>query len=136
MKVICTGPIPPNPSELLHSEAFAKLLSELRKRFDRVIIDSPPIVPVTDAAILATQVDGTMLIVRAFQTSRDLVRRAKRTLSDVGAHIVGAVLNAVELERPEYGYYRYQYYKRDGSYGPEGPTEVVQPPPTDGASLN
>jgi capsular exopolysaccharide synthesis family protein len=119
MRVICTGPIPPNPSELLHSEAFARLLSELKQRFDRVIIDSPPIVPVTDAAILATQVDGTILIVRAFQTSRDLVRRAKRTLSDVGAHIIGAVLNAVQLERPEYGYYRYQYYKRDGSYGPD-----------------
>jgi capsular exopolysaccharide synthesis family protein len=116
MKVICTGPIPPNPSELLHSEAFARLLENLTTRFDRIIIDSPPVVPVTDAAILATQVDGTMLIVRAFQTSRELVRRAKRTLTDVGAHMVGAVLNAVELERPEYGYYRYHYYKRDGTY--------------------
>jgi capsular exopolysaccharide synthesis family protein len=121
MQVICTGPIPPNPSELLHSDAFARLLTELRKRFDRIIIDSPPIVPVTDAAILATQVDGTILIVRAFQTSRDLVRRAKRTLNDVGAHIVGSVLNAVELDRPEYGYYRYQYYKREGSYGSDLP---------------
>jgi polysaccharide biosynthesis transport protein len=118
MKVICTGPIPPNPSELLHSDSFARLLDDLRSRFDRVIIDSPPIVPVTDAAILATQVDGTILIVRAFQTSRDLVRRAKRALNDVGAHLVGSVLNAVELDRPEYGYYRYQYYKREGSYGP------------------
>jgi capsular exopolysaccharide synthesis family protein len=119
MKVICTGPIPPNPSELLHSDAFARLLAELKTRFDRIIIDSPPIVPVTDAAILATQVDGTILIVRAFKTSRDLVRRAKRTLNDVGARIVGSVLNAVELDRPEYGYYRYQYYKYEGGYGRE-----------------
>jgi polysaccharide biosynthesis transport protein len=119
MKVICTGPIPPNPSELLHSEAFARLLADLRTRFDRVIIDSPPILPVTDAAILATQVDGTILIVRAFKTSRDLVRRAKRTLNDVGARIVGSVLNAVELHRPEYGYYRYQYKYDSGGYGRE-----------------
>jgi len=128
MKAICTGPIPPNPSELLHSEAFARLLAELKTRFDRIIIDSPPIVPVTDAAILATQVDGTILIVRAFKTSRDLVRRAKRTLTDVGARIVGSVLNAVELDRPEYGYYRYQYYKYEGGYGrePGGPEDGVQ----------
>jgi succinoglycan biosynthesis transport protein ExoP len=119
MKVICTGPIPPNPSELLHSDAFARLLADLKTRFDRIIIDSPPIVPVTDAAILATQVDGTILIVRAFKTSKDLVRRAKRTLNDVGARIVGSVLNAVELTRPEYGYYRYQYYKSEGGYGRE-----------------
>lgn len=118
MQIICTGPIPPNPSELLHSAAFARLLAQLKTRFDRIIIDSPPIVPVTDATILGTQVDGTILVVRAFQTSRDLVRRAKRTLNDVGAHIVGSVLNAVQLDRPEYGYYRYQYYKRDASYGP------------------
>jgi capsular exopolysaccharide synthesis family protein len=128
MSVICTGPIPPNPSELLHSESFARLLNELKSRFDRIIIDSPPIVPVTDAAILATQVDGTILIVRAQKTSRDLVRRAKRALSDVGAHMVGAVLNAVELDRPEYGYYRYQYYRREGSYGADAPeTEESTP---------
>jgi capsular exopolysaccharide synthesis family protein len=119
MKVICTGPIPPNPSELLHSDAFARLLADLKVRFDRIIIDSPPIVPVTDAAILGTQVDGTILVVRAFKTSRDLVRRAKRTLNDVGARIIGSVLNAVELNRPEYGHYRYQYYKYEGGYGRE-----------------
>lgn len=123
MKVICTGPIPPNPSELLHSDAFARLLADLKTRFDRIIIDSPPIVPVTDAAILATQVDGTILIVRAFKTSRDLVRRAKRTLTDVGARIVGSVLNAVQLDRPEYGHYRYQYYKYEGGYGREPENE-------------
>lgn len=128
MSVICTGPIPPNPSELLHSDAFARLLADLKTRFDRIIIDSPPIVPVTDAAILATQVDGTILVVRAFQTSRDLVRRAKRTLNDVSAHIVGSVLNAVQLDRPEYGYYRYQYYKREGSYGPETTTDNESEP--------
>jgi capsular exopolysaccharide synthesis family protein len=128
MSIICTGPIPPNPSELLHSDAFARLIAELKTRFDRIIIDSPPIVPVTDATILATQVDGTILVVRAFQTSRELVRRAKRTLNDVGAHIVGSVLNAVQLDRPEYGYYRYQYYKREGSYGPEKASESESEP--------
>ena len=68
----------------------------------------------TDAAVLSTKVDGTGLVVRALQTRKDLARRATRSLRDVGGHIVGAVLNAVDFERREYGYYQYYYYKRQG----------------------
>ena len=111
--VIPAGPIPPNPAELLHSEKFKAFLDDVKKRFDRVIIDSPPIVPVTDAAVLSTLVDGTVLVVRAFKTSKDLARHAVRALQDIGATKAGAVLNAVNFSRHEYKY-RYYYYRREG----------------------
>jgi capsular exopolysaccharide synthesis family protein len=114
LSVVTTGPLPPNPAEILHSEAFGKLLASLKERFDCVILDSPPVVPVTDAAVLSTLVDGTVLVVRAFHTTKDLARRARRALSDVGGRLVGTVLNAVDLDRHEYGYRYYYYYKREG----------------------
>ena len=114
LSIMTTGPIPPNPAELLHSEAFAKLLAHLESQFDSIVIDSPPVAPVTDAAILSTKVDGTVLVVRALQTRKDLARRATRSLRDVGGRTVGTVLNAVDFERREYGYYQYYYYKRQG----------------------
>jgi capsular exopolysaccharide synthesis family protein len=119
--LVTTGPLPPNPSEILHSEAFAKLLDGLRASFDCVVLDSPPVVPVTDAAVLSASVDGTILVVRAFQTSKDVARRAVRALGDVGGRIVGTVLNAVDLSRQQYGYRYYYYYKREG-YGSGEPS--------------
>ncbi|MDI1433156.1 GumC family protein [Polyangium sorediatum] len=115
LSVIPAGPIPPNPAELLHSEKFKKFLDDVKKRFDRVIIDSPPIVPVTDAAVLSTLVDGTVLVVRAFKTTKDLARHAVRALQDISATKAGAVLNAVNFNRDEYKY-RYYYYRREGYY--------------------
>jgi len=117
LSVLPAGPIPPNPAELLQSEKFAELLAAMRERFDNIVIDSPPVGPVTDAAVLTTQVDGTVLVVRSFKTPREVVADAKRTLQAVGGHVVGAVLNAVNLERSEYkGYYHYAYYRKDGYY--------------------
>ncbi|HET9953459.1 MAG TPA: polysaccharide biosynthesis tyrosine autokinase [Polyangiaceae bacterium] len=117
MFVLPCGPLPPNPAELLHSEAFLRVLEELKSRFDRVVIDSPPIAPVTDATILSTRVDGTLLVVRAFKTTKDLARQCARSIRDVGGHIVGAVLNAVDVERRHYAqYYQYYYYRHEG-YG-------------------
>jgi capsular exopolysaccharide synthesis family protein len=116
LSVIPAGPIPPNPAELLHSERFKKLLAKIEGRFDRVIIDSPPVVPVTDAAILSTLVDGTVLVVRAFKTTQDLARHALRALADIGATKAGAVLNAVNLSRHEYKYSHYYHYRKDGYY--------------------
>jgi succinoglycan biosynthesis transport protein ExoP len=112
LSLLPCGPLAPNPSELLHSEAFGKVLNELEARFDRVVLDSPPIVPVTDAAVISRRVDGTVLVIRAFQTTRDLAARAVRSLTDVDARIVGGVLNAVDLDRRGYDYYQYYYYKR------------------------
>ena len=81
------------------------------------MIDSPPIIAVTDAAIISQYVDGTMFVVRSFKTNKHLVRQGIRALLDVGAPLAGVVLNAVNLHKQEYShYYHYYYYKRDG-YG-------------------
>jgi polysaccharide biosynthesis transport protein len=138
LSVIPAGPIPPNPAELLHSERFKKLLAKVSERFDRVIIDSPPVVPVTDAAILSTLVDGTVLVVRAFKTSQELARHALRALADIGANKAGAVLNAVNLSRHEYKYSHYYHYRKDGYYAQDDemaarlaaiPRDDAGPPP-------
>jgi capsular exopolysaccharide synthesis family protein len=112
---IPAGPTPPNPADMLHSERFRKFITELGERFDRVIVDSPPVVAVTDSAIISTLMDGTVFVVRAFKTNRHLSGQGLRALFDVDAKVVGAVLNAVNLNRSEYSYYyHYYYYKRDG----------------------
>ncbi|MGA7124227.1 MAG: CpsD/CapB family tyrosine-protein kinase, partial [Polyangiaceae bacterium] len=111
---IPAGPVPPNPADMLHSDRFRKFLDELAERFDRVVIDSPPVAAVTDSAVLSTLVDGTVFVVRAFKTSKQLAKQGLRILRDVDARVVGAVLNAVNLSKHEYGYYQYYYYKRDG----------------------
>jgi len=113
LSIIPAGPIPPNPSELFHSKRFQEFLSRLSADYDRVIIDTPPVVTVTDAAVLSTLVDGVVLVVRAFATTKELARHAVRALRDVGGRPVGAVLNAVNFDRHEYKY-AYNYYRRDG----------------------
>jgi succinoglycan biosynthesis transport protein ExoP len=114
---IPAGATPPNPADLLQSERFLRFLDELGKKFDRIVLDSPPIVAVTDAAIISKVVDGTVFVTRAFKTSRHLARQGLRALLDVNAQVLGVVLNAVNLNRHEYSYYyHYYYYKREG-YG-------------------
>jgi Mrp family chromosome partitioning ATPase len=100
---------------MLHSERFRAFMAELSSRFDRVVVDSPPIVAVTDAAIISTIMDGTVFVVRAFKTSKHMSAQGLRILRDVDAPLAGAVLNAVNLNRHEYTYYyHYYYYKREG----------------------
>lgn len=111
------GPIPPNSADVVSSEKFRHVLDELGEHFDRVVLDSPPVVAVTDSAILSTLVDGVVLVVRAFKTTFGLSRSGLRTLRDVDAPIAGAVLNAVNLNRHEYAYKHYYYYRREG-YAP------------------
>jgi polysaccharide biosynthesis transport protein len=113
------GPIPPNSADVVQSEKFKKLLDELSQRFDRVILDSPPLIAVTDSAIISQFVDGVVFVIRAFKTSPAACRSGLRALYDIDAPIAGAVLNAVNLDRHEYGYYHYYYYKREG-YAPVG----------------
>jgi len=113
--VLPCGPIPPNPAELLHTERFQKIAQELGRRFDRVLFDSPPVAAVTDAQILASSVDGVVLLGKAGKTSKEALARARRSLGDVNARVVGAVLNAVDLSRRAAGYY-YDYYGRYGAY--------------------
>lgn len=128
LSVVCAGPLPPNPADMLHSERFRTFLRELGERFDRVVIDSPPLVAVTDSAIISRLVDATLFVVRAFKTSRHLSAQGLRALRDVDAHVLGAVLNAVNLNRSEYSYYyHYQYYKPGAGYVAERAADESQP---------
>lgn len=110
LSLLVAGPSVPNPSELLHSERFAKFLALLETKYDCIIIDSPPVAAVTDATILSTLVDGTLLVVRAHATYRELAKQAMRMLRDVSTSTLGVVLNATDLDRGGYGNYRYHYY--------------------------
>jgi capsular exopolysaccharide synthesis family protein len=109
LKIMPSGPVPPNPAELLSSDEMRKLLSTVSERFTHIIIDSPPAISFTDASILSTMTDGVMLVVHGGKSSRAVVRRAKQQLLDVGAHIYGVVLNNVKLEGSN-SYYYYGYY--------------------------
>ena len=122
--VLTSGPIPPNPAEILQSDQFEKLTKELSRRFDRVVFDSPPILPVTDAAVLSRTVDGVVVVGRAFRTPKTAARQAVRQLRDVKAHVIGLVLNAVDLDRSDYNEYHY-YYKRDGYYSSRLPSPTA-----------
>jgi polysaccharide biosynthesis transport protein len=115
LKLLTSGPVPPNPAELLGSDEMRKLLGTLGERFAHIIIDSPPVISFTDASILSTMADGVVLVVHGGKSSRAVVRRAKQQLLDVGAHLFGVVLNNVKLETQDYyysGYYA-SYYSDD-----------------------
>lgn len=124
-----SGPIPPNPSELLHTSHFRQLINELSKMFDQVIFDSPPLAAVTDAAIIAAQVDGSILVLHGQRTTRDALSTALRQLRDVGCQPTGGVLNEVDLSANRYGYGSYYYYNREGYYEAEATAENDKKPP-------
>lgn len=122
LSVITCGHIPPNPSELLGSARMRDFLNLAKDRFHRVIIDSPPLLSVTDGAILATQVEGVILVVKAETVPRKAAMDAKDKLVEVKAHLLGTVLNNVPIQRDSYYYnYYYRYYEyhtpQDGSSG-------------------
>ena len=106
-----TGALPPNPSELLGSEAMARLIRELRSRCDVLLLDSPPLLPVTDAQVLSTQVDGVVLVARFGKTRRDLLAQARERLDVVGARTFGCVLNAVPSSADYGEEYSYSSYR-------------------------
>ncbi|HZI20747.1 MAG TPA: polysaccharide biosynthesis tyrosine autokinase [Pyrinomonadaceae bacterium] len=129
LKVITSGPVPPNAAELLGSDEMRKLLYVLSENFTHIIVDSPPAISFTDARILSTMVDGVMLVVHGGRSSRAVVRRAKQQLTDVGAHIFGIVLNNVKPESSDYYYYSAGYYSNYYSAGheDEGVPEGAEP---------
>jgi non-specific protein-tyrosine kinase len=114
LRVLPSGELPPNPAGLLGSRRMEELLDQLTHQVDVVLIDSPPVLPVTDAALLAHRVDGVLLVFKASHTPRKAARRAVESLRQVGANVIGAVLNAVPTPRGRdyYGYYGY-YQDRD-----------------------
>lgn len=113
LSVLPCGPIPPNPAELISSERMKSLLKVLSEKYDHILIDSPPLINVTDPVILSTMVDGTILVVQAGRSTRDIVRRARQELASVGAKIFGVVLNNLDIKREGYDSYLSTY----GNYG-------------------
>ena len=133
LTVLAAGPVPPNPSELVGSSAATKLLVDLRSRFDYIIVDTSPLLAVTDGSILATQADGTLLMVRAQKTKREQVTHATGILKDVGANILGTVLTMVPTGRSaaysyDYSYYAYEYGDRKAD-GQSASSRRQKPPP-------
>jgi polysaccharide biosynthesis transport protein len=115
LSLLPCGPVPPNPAELISSDKMKNMLAELCERYDHILIDSPPLINVTDPVILSTMVDGVILVVHGGKSTRDVVRRARQELSAVGAKIFGVVLNNVDLRREGYDdYYYYRYYSGYG----------------------
>ena len=127
LDILCSGPIPPNPAELLHTPAFGRVMERLLERYDRIILDSPPVCVVTDALILGNVCDGAILVVRAGDTSREMVKKARRLMADVKINILGALLNDVDLNRRGYGQYYYSHYRQQGSYYAEEPPPAAEP---------
>lgn len=113
LQVLGCGAIPPNPSELLGSASMERLLERLSRDFDYVIIDAPPVLAVTDAAVLSTLTDGTIVVVGAGVVNRDALARALTTLERVEATILGLVLNRVPVKGPDAYTYAYESYSPD-----------------------
>ncbi len=127
------GPLPSNPSEILNGQAFADLLEGLERKYDHIVIDSPPVAPVTDARILGALCDETILVVRAEKSTRRLTEIARDSLLSVGANLLGVIVNDVPRRREGYGYYSaygygYRYYRY--GYGTETPKPQLAPSQT------
>lgn len=124
LEILPCGPLPPNPAEMLNSEAFTSLLRELANQYDQIVVDSPPVAPVTDARILAAACDATVLVIRAEKTSRRVAEHARDALASVGAGLLGVVVNDAPRSRSEasgYGHYSYSYgYGYGYGYGGKG----------------
>jgi capsular exopolysaccharide synthesis family protein len=130
---IPAGPIPPNPSELISSNLFRVMIESLGKRFDHIVLDSPPVLGFTDSVILSTWVDGIILVVLSGKTPRETLQRAKEVLHQVNAKILGVVINRVNIHRSGNGYY--YYYRYNHYYGREGETKKL-PYTSEGESIS
>jgi polysaccharide biosynthesis transport protein len=117
LHVLTSGPIPPNPAELLGSDQMRKLLEVLGTQFTHIVIDSPPVSSFTDGVLIASMVDGVLLVVHGGKSSRGVVRRSRQLLRDVGAKIFGVVLNNVSMQSHDYyyhqSYYTQKYYEKE-----------------------
>ena len=108
LNLVPTGPIPPNPNDLLGSRRFAELLTEVREDFDYVLVDAPPVGAVSDAALVAVRGDGILIVVDAQKTRKGALRQSTRSLKTVGANVLGAVMTNVKANKGDY-YYSYGY---------------------------
>ncbi len=120
LSILPCGPIPPNPSELLHMPRFEALLLRLQQHYDRVIFDSPPLSAVTDAAVIAPRVSAVIVVAQSRRTTRDGLKRIIKRLNDIGARMAGTIINYVHLSEHGYGY-GYQSGSYYSYYGQEEP---------------
>jgi len=116
LRLLTAGPIPPNPAELLQSKAMQATLAQVKEHADKILIDAPPVLPVADAMILASYVDGVIFVIGVKQVPKDMVRRAKEQLDGANARILGVVLNKIKYDREREHYY-YNYYTVDERNG-------------------
>jgi capsular exopolysaccharide synthesis family protein len=116
LDVLTCGPIPPNPSELLHTKRFAQVIEDCKARYDRVILDSPPTSAVTDPAVLGNLADGVILIVKGATTTREAAAHARRQLVSAKCRLLGVIVNEIDFSNPGYGYH-YYYYRKYSRYG-------------------
>jgi capsular exopolysaccharide synthesis family protein len=120
LHIMTSGPVPPLPSELLGSRQMEELVADLRDQYDFVIIDTPPVLAVTDASILGRLTDAAILIIRYGAAQRQVVQRSVDLLDRSGAHLLGVAVNAVDFKAPEYSeYYGGKYYEYYGERDPE-----------------
>lgn len=131
LSVLPSGSIPPNPSELLGSQNMINLLTILRARFDMIVMDTPPLLPVTDAAVTAVQTDGAVIVVRYGKTTRNQVNTALQSLRSVDARVLGVVLNMVPTKGTDsaVSYDGYGYYEDDPASGPPLENKTVRSGP-------
>lgn len=109
LRVLTSGQLPPNPAEILGSKRMSEILAALLERADMVLLDAPPVLAVTDAAVLSSKVDGVLLVVSAGKTKRESARKAQAQLEKINAKIIGAVINNVKADSSA------QYYSTEGS---------------------
>ena len=114
LDALTSGVIPPNPSELLGSERMQNILQRAKEEYDYVLIDTPPVLPVTDSLVLGRMVDGLILVIDSGEIKVEMAREVKNQLVHAGANILGVVLNKVRSEHHGYGYGYYYYYGHDG----------------------
>lgn len=116
LSVITSGPLPPNPAEMLASQRMSTFLEELESRFDIIVIDTPPALAVTDSQIIASKCDGVILVIDSGKVKREKALRVKNSLLHVKANILGVVLNNMGKNNKD-GYYNYYYYYGTSSKG-------------------
>jgi len=116
LNVITSGPIPPNPAEILGSKKMEDMIKDLESKYDYIVFDTPPVSVVTDAAVLSKFCDGVILVIKQKFTDRGSAQLAKRTLENVGANIIGCVLNQFKAGQSSKSYAYYNYKKYNYSY--------------------
>jgi capsular exopolysaccharide synthesis family protein len=112
LRFLPSGALPPNPIELISSQRLRQLLNELAQQADIVLVDSPPVLAVADVAMLAQAVDGVLLVLQAGRTSREAAEHAAESLGQVGANLIGVVLNGISTHKGSYYHYHHEYYRK------------------------